>query len=452
MMKRKRRRLQYVIGPVLLLSFLKLCFLHPAQPLGKRFSSNTPEPINVHDNDVPTDNQALPPSSSSSTTPKPGNWKNLPLHFKKSESGCWRHCQGKRRNKIVFDWHPAGLSDRSSVFSGLTNLAGYLCAVLEVPRPIFLLHRKHNDGREISIDATWNDFFNVTFRQDGSPGVVDFVNPNSIHERPNATEIYGGEDYRKWYIMASERGVTDVVQDFLQVEDYSFRQPPDATTGFIWILRSNYYGVRKSLSQGLVVDSSSPQRRVNVSLPWGSANRELPPLEMLPLSPIGCTYQQNVAPLYIQNLVRDIFEHIRQQAGPSSVVGSFHIRRGDTVKRCDTTLKRMKLYLQCSLNGTESRKATLLFHSDERDQKYRSAIQTMVNDLGHTFIDGDALIKTFLEDAVKRDGGAEWRLSNYYVYALSQELMKKVSFKLKQHYKISCEDCNKLAGRADLWK
>jgi hypothetical protein len=38
------------------------------------------------------------------------------------------------------------------------------------------------------------------------------------------------------------------------------------------------------------------------------------------------------------------------------------------------------------------------------------------------------------------------------VYALSQELMKKVSFKLQQHYIISCEDCNKLAGRADLWK
>jgi hypothetical protein len=122
------------------------------------------------------------------------------------------------------------------------------------------------------------------------------------------------------------------------------------------------------------------------------------------------------------------------------------------VKRCDTTLKRMKSYLQCSLNGTESRKATLLFHSDERDQTYRSAIQTMVNDFGHTFMDLDALIKTFLKDAVKRDGGAEWRLSNYYVYALSQELMKKVSFKLQQHYIISCEDCNKLAGRADLWK
>jgi hypothetical protein len=271
-------------------------------------------------------------------------------------------------------------------------LAGYLCAVLEVPRPKFLLQRRHNDNREISIDATWNDFFNVTFRQDGSPGVVDLVNPNGIHERPNATEIYGGEDYRQWYLVASKSGITDVVQDFLQVEDYAFRQPPDANAGFIWILRSNYYEVRKSLSQGLVVPSS-PKRRVNVSLPWGSANRELPPLEMLPLSPIGCSYQQNVAPLYIQNLARDIFEHILQQAPPSSVVGSFHIRRGDTVKNCDTTLKRMNSYLQCSLNGTESRKATLLFHSDERDQTYRSAIQTMVDDLGHTFIDLDALIK-----------------------------------------------------------
>jgi hypothetical protein len=76
----------------------------------------------------------------------------------------------------------------------------------------------------------------------------------------------------------------------------------------------------------------------------------------------------------------------------------------------------------------------------------------MVKELGHTFMDLDALIKIFLKDAVKRDGGAEWRLSNYYVYALSQELLKKVSFKLQQHYKIGCEDCNKLADRSDIWK
>jgi hypothetical protein len=448
MIGRKRSRLQYIIGLGLFMSFLSMCYLRLAQPLIGDYSymATTPEP-NVH---VPTDNQAPPLGNSSSTTPEPGNWKNLPFHFNKSESGCRRQCQ-ERRNKIVFDWYPAGLGDRSAVFQGLTDLAGYLCAVLEVPRPKFLLHRRHNDGRSVSINATWNDFFNFTFRQDGSPGVVDLVNPNSINERPNATEMYGGEDYRNWYIMASKRGASNVVQDFLQLEDYSFRQPPDATTGFIWILRSNYYEIRKSLNQELVV-SSSPKRRVSISLPWGSANRELPPLEMLPLSPIGCSYQQNMAPLYIQNLARDMFEHIRQQAGPSSVVGSFHIRRGDTVKKCDTTLKRMKSYLQCSFNGTESRKVTLLFHSDERDQTYRSGIQTIVKDLGHTFIDLDALIKTFLKEAVKRDGGAEWRLSNYYVYDLSQELMKKVSFELQQHYKINCEDCNNLAGRADLWK
>jgi hypothetical protein len=94
----------------------------------------------------------------------------------------------------------------------------------------------------------------------------------------------------------------------------------------------------------------------------------------------------------------------------------------------------------------------LLFSSDERDQTYRSGIQTMVHDLGHTFIDLDAVIKTFLKEAAKIDGGAKWRLSNYYIYALSVEVKKKVSFTLKQHYIISCEDCNELAGRPDLWK
>jgi hypothetical protein len=440
----RKSRVPSVIGLALFMSFLRLGF-RQAQPLGNS-SSSTELKLNDH---VPTDNQAQPLGNSSSTAPRPGNWKNLPLNFNKSESGCWRHCR-ERRNKIVYDWHPGGLGDRSSIFAGLTNLAGYLCAVLEVPRPAFLLDRKHNDGHEMNINATWDDFFNFTFRQDGSPGIVDLVNPNNITERPDPIEMYGGEDYRQWYLVASKNKVTDVVNEFLQLEDYSFRQPPDATAGFIWILQRNYYAM-KGLKQELVV-SSSPKRRVNASLPWGPANRELPPLEMLPLSPIGCSYQQNMAPLYIHNLARDIFEHIRQQAGPSSVVGSFHIRRGDAKFQCNTKLKRMKSYLECSFNGTESRNITLLFRSDERDQTYRGAIQTMVHDLGHTFIDLDALIKNFLKEAVKTDGGADLRLSNYYVYALSQELLKKVSFQFKQHRKDACEDCNKLAGRADLWR
>jgi hypothetical protein len=461
----RKNRLLYVIGSILFMSFVRLCFLRPpsrsnvhvssdkqAQPLGNSSSTNTLGNSSSTTSLGNSSSITTLSNSSPTTNPKADNWKSLPLNFKKSESGCRRQCH-ERRNKIVYDWHAAGLGDRGSILRGLSDLAGYLCAVVEVPRPKFLLSLQHNDGLSIDINATFNDFFNLTFRQDGSPSIVDLVDPNSTNEnkRPDPIKMYGGEDYRQWYVVASKKGGAGAGRDFLKLEDYSFRQPPDATTGFIWIIRADYYKMRSAMKD-LVVSSSSPKRRVNVTLPWGSANRELPPLEMLPLSPIGCSYQQNRAPLYTQNLAREILQHIRQQAGPSSVVGSFHIRRGDTVQKCDTTFERMKSYLQCSFNGTESRNITLLFRSDERNQTYRSAIQTMIHDLGHTFIDLDALIKTFLEDAVKIDGGAKWRLSNYYVYALSQELMSKVSFKLLQHYKHGCADCNELAGRADLWK
>jgi hypothetical protein len=66
----------------------------------------------------------------------------------------------------------------------------------------------------------------------------------------------------------------------------------------------------------------------------------------------------------------------------SIIVGSVHVRQGDTTHLCDTTVPRVRSYLDCSLcplllstdKNNENIKMTiiLLFASDERDPIYRN--------------------------------------------------------------------------------
>jgi hypothetical protein len=126
--------------------------------------------------------------------------------------------------------------------------------------------------------------------------------------------------------------------------------------------------------------------------------------------------------------------------------GIFHIRRGDAIGECDTTLNKIRSYLSCSLENLEVYgKTSLLFISDETDTCYRNAIQDMVESLGFHFIDLDDLVKNaVLEYASTIDNGSRL-VNNMFTFKIERELEwnPRVSFKLSQR-RSECASCDKL--------
>ena len=120
----------------------------------------------------------------------------------------------------------------------------------------------------------------------------------------------------------------------------------------------------------------------------------------------GCRYVTPHVPTTVRQLARKIMQHnrlvidngtntdtltlTRQGKSVSDDVyyGTFHIRRGDLIDHCNTSIKRMRSYLKCSVvqpvpHERERRQnflpnVTILFSTDEKDSKYRTSIQSLI--------------------------------------------------------------------------
>jgi hypothetical protein len=152
----------------------------------------------------------------------------------------------------------------------------------------------------------------------------------------------------------------------------------------------------------------------------------------------------------MQTIFDQVLAEIRNTNEPHAKIGSFHIRRGDAINDCNTTVPRMKEYLDCSFNGTQTkaRNITLLWSSDERDPAYRQAIQSIVDqDFDHIkFIDLDALTLRKVEDSIAA-GAPERRLNNHYLFRIVDYFFWNVAvFHLEQRRDISCPYCTYLSS------
>ena len=80
------------------------------------------------------------------------------------------------------------------------------------------------------------------------------------------------------------------------------------------------------------------------------------------------------------------------------------MRRGDSIDTCNTSVDRIKEYLACSLNGTESlgRNITLLMMTDEDDVEYRQDIMGLLDDFTHvSILDADDIVAKIVRESVR---------------------------------------------------
>ena len=98
-----------------------------------------------------------------------------------------------------------------------------------------------------------------------------------------------------------------------------------------------------------------------------------------------------------------------------------HVRRSDTVNRCDTRVDSVMHYMRCpAARANETANHTLLIFTDETDHGYINSLRMNLATLprwGGGVVHGDALVMAEL--------GEEYRTDNYLVYSVASLLMSR---------------------------
>ena len=338
---------------------------------------------------------------------------------------CWRHCP-QRINKIYFHCGTAGLGDKHTVIHMLAQMAGYLCAKLELPPPAASLNPAHNNNETFSKLVQWQDFFNLTFKQDRSPVVSldssfgeDFVNWEAM-------PVYDEDKYVDWLHIVQNS--TDFVSAYRRLQEFSWSQEPNAKAGFIWEIHNSIYA-SNLFDKWLLPDPSedtmqkAPEYNFKMQ-PYLTSYQYFHPNQKIH----GCTYTNDekvdTEPTHMKILRERIKRRVRRHGLENSIYGYLHIRRGDAIDDCDTSVEEIRDYLTCSLSGTETtgKNVTFVLGSDERDTAYRESIVRLADDFDHvTILDGDKLTKRVCYEAVINGLIREEIVdNNFYIYELQK--------------------------------
>ena len=365
----------------------------------------------------------------------------------KAARNCWRPCP-QRINRIYYAHGAAGLGDRIYIILQLAQLAGYLCARLELPPPSILLRSHHNNGFNISDELTWPDFKNLTFRDDNSSVYVDQYSSSFDKDFKNwrKVPVYDPKRYSDWMHVITDP-YEDIIEDFETIQEFSWKQPENATTGFLWEIRMSYYHSRlfkQDLTNSIQKMRDNPKYRYKMRprhhfLNMKNSNKK------------DCNYinTETSVPYHVKELQQQIIERVRERSLQNSIYGFFHIRRGDAIHECDSSLPVIREYLQCSLNGTEKlgKNVTILMGSDEIDQSYRKRVLDLAKDYSHVkLLDADQITEQILKAAISNGFLDEGFENNFYIYELEKVLRHDSNFSsffLDKH-RGDCTDCTPL--------
>uniref|UniRef100_A0A7S1Z432 O-fucosyltransferase family protein n=1 Tax=Ditylum brightwellii TaxID=49249 RepID=A0A7S1Z432_9STRA len=367
----------------------------------------------------------------------------------RTESLCWRKCP-QRLHRIYYNDPGAGLSDRRWVIHTLAELAGYLCAKLVLPRPVNLLHTKHNFGGSVSEHLLWEDFYNITFAEDDEPAIVDINDEfDDVDRKRNSSIGWYSREHPTWH--EKYQGYQRIVsvngkwkKDFKTVQALSWRNSipntTSAVTAFVWELHGKFY--------------------------WNDLNfKKLPRLSKMLRSKLGGAYKPNMmepiphlntsrachytnednTPSHISLLQEKLINRVYDNSLlENSIYGVLHLRRGDSIDDCDTSVDRIREYLSCSLENTDLiGNITLLMKSDEVDKRYRQEIVGLADTYGHVnILDLDGLIWKIVHQAGADGDINDYHVNNYFVYAIGNMFRTRlIQFYLERRKKNYCLDC-----------
>lgn len=313
---------------------------------------------------------------------------------------------------------------------------------------------KHNNNQAIPMALMWRDFFSFLFLEDNTTALRQFqtnfpkgapweqaFNLDQVSAFRPPSDL-SNDTWWRISTRKSKKIVSQVaeLESFVE-EQQGSRLKPSAKTGFIWEVYTTPYVWRDDLSKWFL-EKDTERRRSIPQLGGG-----------VPGGLDGCRYSWRVPSPLAMEIVDLVFERIRLQHPSADSLGLFHIRRGDSVDACDTSLPRIHDYLSCTFPNEEPRrseiasrfgKVVLLLASDERDLCYREAIRQLVEQgLGYGFVDLDETIQAVVKDYASRHTGGDRLVNNMYVYHILTLIAEdaRVALVLEQRRHIKCPNC-----------
>ena len=378
---------------------------------------------------------------------------------------CQRKCPIRRKKNIIYYVdNAAGLGDRKTVMKDLAQLAGFLCAEVILPPPVYLLTPQHNNGKTVSENLVWQDFYNLTFQENNEPAIQDARREfgykfNNWKNVPLFDTTSHDSKYNGWLHVVSTND--EWKDDYYKILDYSYLHGSEDEYGFIWELKGALYdadifeeirlnGPSDDVLSLLPKNSYRPKMRPRLDVFCGINGIRIKDCR-------GCVYtNEDVDPVHLKIMKKRLEKRIRNQALKNAYLGHLHIRRGDAIDDCDTSVERMEEYFKCSLDDTEvlGRNITLLMTSDEDDSEYRDEILSLINDDDRyqhvSILDSDKIVKSIMKDAVESNLIAKDMLNNYFVFDVEYLLQDWSSTLMDFHLvrrRSMCTDCIHLKER-----
>mmetsp|Transcript_10558 Transcript_10558/g.23392 ORF Transcript_10558/g.23392 Transcript_10558/m.23392 type:complete len:454 (+) Transcript_10558:1384-2745(+) len=411
--------------------------------------------------------------------------------------------------------------DRIIRLQHLMNLGAMLCATVELPSPRQLLQPKHNGQELVSEHMTWDDLavfhfwgddedegnrnitastmFKTTSRRlsnldehQDSQGVyfprklhspMVLQQGERTHDRKHdstttPTTTTAQETVHHFYNSANgTHYLQDMYNILQQRKEHTLQQDASLPReSFEWIIRPDRFwdflrwDVQSQLQQMLRHEREEQSVVAVVHKKKGKAQRSamIPAFTQPNLTGWTCgSYVRYRYPPKLISLAQQVLrEAVKMAYGRNDVwnsktysipFGFFHVRRTDTIQSCDTSLQRMKRFLNCSLNGPltqamgqEQPFPLLVFlATDEQDPSYRQGIlkllgtqqQRPTSGLQIHAMDLDPLIRSVLRRRVVQGTIPDWYLNNYVVFWIGKILSRKSWFLLSQRKARFCEDC-----------
>jgi len=365
---------------------------------------------------------------------------------------CRRPCPSHIRHRNIiyfgFDWPPwdvnrAGIADRFWLLSIFSNMAGYYCAKVYLDKPHELLEERHNNGVQVSSDLTWEDLgLSWRFHDDNTSTIMEMgyhePDPHVVVTKLQQLLSKANKNKKATLVLSTE-SVEQFPLHLDQIHRFSQQQLSDpdlASSTFIWSIEPVWFLWEE---QYVNFFKSKPEEAF-----------------AFPFPVTDCEYVTFHGSSFLESMTADLMELIKQTI-PAEKYGLIHIRRGDAIEECDTSLPKLAKYIACSFQGTEQGDTTygLLLSSDEKDPCYRKAVSSIVENVmgGHVkFLDLDITTQSFLDERIQSNPKVYPHKinNNYFLFQLQSMYFKSgMSFNLKQRRSIQCDDCNPILQKTE---